>query len=255
MSAKKVLAIGLTVFALVFAAGCSLLSPAPAATPEPTAAATTLDLSNQSKTDADLTALYAQTQLVSLDLRGNALSVDAVTALQAALPNCTILWSIPLGSASFDSDSTELVLPADMTADELKNLSLFVQLANVDASAFSDAAAIKTLASELISVTFRWNIDVLGQSYPSDTTALDLTTATISDPAALTDQLLAFPHLESVDLTGQQLAPETMTALIAALPGTQFLWSVDLFGVTVDSSATEADISEIPVESVEAISQ
>lgn len=255
MSAKKVLAAGLTALALVITAGCSLLQPAPAATPEPTEAATTLDQSNQNLTDADLTALYAQTQLVSLDLRGNALSVDAVTALQAALPNCAILWSIPLGSASFDSNSTELVLPADMTADELKNLSLFPQLTNVDASAFSDAAAIKTLAAELKNVSFRWTVDVLGQSYPSDTTALDLKTATISDPAGLSEALLAFPRLESVDLTGQQLAPETMTALIAALPETQFIWSVDLFGVTVDSTATEADISDRPVESVEAVSQ
>jgi hypothetical protein len=113
MIPKRVFTAALICLVLVFAAGCSILSPEPAATPAPTAPATELDQSNQNLTDADLTALYAQTQLVSLDLRGNALSVEAVQALQSALPNCDILWSIPLGSASFDSNSTALVLPAD----------------------------------------------------------------------------------------------------------------------------------------------
>lgn len=255
MIPKRVFAAALISLALVFAAGCSILNPEAAATPAPTAPATELDRSNQNLTDADLTALYAQTQLVSLDLRGNALSVEAVQALQSALPGCDILWSIPLGSASFDSGSTELTLPADVATDELPRLSLFPALTTVDATAVSDAAALKAISAELPALSISWNIDVLGQSYPSTSTTLDLRSAAIADATALTNALLAFPRLESVDLTGQQLAPEVMTALTAALPETQFLWSVDLFGIAVDSTATEADISEIPVESVEAVSQ
>jgi len=255
MLPKKVLTAALICLVLVFAAGCSILSPEAAATPAPTAPVTELDQSNQNLTDADLTALYAQTQLISLDLRGNALSVEAVQALQSALPNCDILWSISLGSASFDSNSTELVLPADVAADELSRLSLFPALTSVDASAVSDSAALKAISTELPNLSINWNIDVLGQSYPSTTTALDLKSATITDAAALTNALLAFPRLESVDLTGQTLTPEIMTSLTTALPETQFIWSIDLFGVKVDSTATEADISEIPVESVEAVSQ
>jgi Leucine-rich repeat (LRR) protein len=255
MTPKRALAAALICLSLLFAAGCSILEPEAAATPAPTAPATQLDQSNQNLTDADLTALYAQTQLVSLDLRGNALSVEAVQSLQAALPSCDILWSIPLGSAQFDSNSTQIVLPADTAASELSRLSLFPALTTVDASAVSDSTALKAVAAEMPNLAISWNIDVLGQSYPSTTTSLDLTSATITDAASLSDALLAFPRLESVDLTGLELSPDVMSALAAALPETQFIWSVDLFGVTVDSLATEADISDIPIESVEAVSQ
>ncbi|MEZ4628299.1 MAG: hypothetical protein R2912_09550 [Eubacteriales bacterium] len=68
MTPKRALAAAVCL-SLLFAAGCSILEPEAAATPAPTAPATQLDQSNQNLTDADLTALYAQTQLVSLDLR------------------------------------------------------------------------------------------------------------------------------------------------------------------------------------------
>ncbi len=254
MFQRKTRAIALICFALLFLVGCSALQEV-AAQPSPTVPVTQLDQSSQNLTDADLAALYTQTQLVSLDLRGNELSPDAVAALMAALPNCAVTWSIPLGTARFDSTSTTLVLPADVAAEELARLSLFPALTTVDATAVSDSAALKAIAAELPALAIKWNIDVLGQSYPSDTTALDLKSASITDAGALAEALLAFPKLETVDLTGQTLTPEAMTALTTALPQTQFLWSVDLFGTTVDSATTEADISNIVVESTDAVSQ
>ena len=254
MSPKKTLVLALVCLSLIGLLGCTSSEEA-TAEPAVTAPITQLDQSNKGLTDADLTALYAQTQLTNLDLRGNDLSIDAVSALIAALPNCEIVWSIPLGSARFDSTSAELVLPADMTTDELSRLSLFPLLAKVDASAVSYYDALKTAAAALPACEMTWNVNVLGQSYPSTTTVLDLTSATITDADALADALLGFVKLDSVDLTGQTLAPEDMTALADALPETQFLWSVDLFGVSVDSTATEADISNIAVDSVESVSQ
>ena len=105
---------------MLLSLGCAGQSAAPeaAATAQPTQ----LDRSNAGLTDADLAALYSQTSLTSLDLRGNELSPDAIASLQAALPDCAILWSVPLGSARFDSDSASITLPADATADALNNL-------------------------------------------------------------------------------------------------------------------------------------
>ena len=254
MSPKKTLALALVCLSLLSFFGCTGPNES-AEQPEATVPAAQLDQSNKGLTDADLPALYAQTQLTSLDLRGNNLSADAVTALIAALPNCEIVWSIPLGSARFDSTSTELTLPADMTAEELSRLSLFPALAKVDAGTMQDYEALKAAAAALPNCEISWSVDVLGQSYPSSTTVLDLKSASIPDASALATTLSGFVKLESVDLTGQKLAPEDMTALTTALPQTQFLWSIDLFGISVDSTATEADISNIPVESVESVSQ
>ncbi len=254
MSPKKKLALALVCASIVCFLGCT--SPKEAAEqPAAMAPAAQLDQSNKGLTDADLPALYTQTQLTSLDLRGNDLSSDAVAALIAALPNCEVTWSIPLGSARFDSTSTELTLPADTTAEELSRLSLFPALAKVDAGTMQDYEALKAAAAELPNCEISWSVDVLGQSYPSSTTALDLKSASIPDASALATALSGFVKLESVDLTGQKLTPEDMAALTTALPQAQFLWSIDLFGVSVDSTATEADISNIPVDSVESVSQ
>ena len=254
MSPKKSLALALACLSFLCLLGCA----APKETAEPpaaTAPVTQLDQSNKGLTDADLSALYAQTQLTSLDLRGNDLSADAVAALIAALPDCEIVWSVPLGGARFDSTSTELVLPADTTAEEFSRLSLFPLLTKVDAGAMRDYDALKAAAAALPSCEISWSVDVLGQSYPSSATALDLRSAAIPDATALATALSGFVKLESVDLTGQKLTPEDMAALTAALPQTRFLWSVDLFGVSVDSAAAEADISNIPVDSVASVSQ
>ena len=252
MSLKKTIALFTLCLLSLALFGCTKQ-----AEPQEQAASATIqpDQRNKGLTDADLTAFYAQTQLTSLDLRDNDLSIEAVTALIAALPNCEVLWSIPLGSARFDSASTEITLPQDTAAEELSNLSLFPALVRVDATALSAYDALKAIAKELPNCAIGWNVAVLGQSYPSTTTALDLKTAVITNTEALKSALLAFPALESVDLTGQTLSPEAVSALTLALPDTQFLYSVDLFGVSVESTATTADISNIPMESVEAVSQ
>ena len=155
MSPKKKLALALVCASIVCFLGCT----SPKETPEPpaaTAPVAQLDQSNKGLTDADLPALYTQTQLTTLDLRGNDLSADAVTALIAALPNCEVIWSIPLGSARFDSTSTELTLPADTTAKELSRLSLFPALAKVDAGTIQDYEALKAAAAALPNCEISW---------------------------------------------------------------------------------------------------
>lgn len=241
MNRKRILFASLFLFALPLLSGCTLLSAAPETTSVP--AVTQLDLRSSGLTDADLNAYSSEASLLSLDLRGNSLSPDAVRALQAALPNCDILWSVPLGSARFDSDSAQVTLPADMPLSDLNRLAFFPALARVDATALTDAAAVRAAAEKLPDVEFLWNIDAFGQTYPSGTTELDLTQAMIGDGAALTETLAAFPHLAKVDLTGQTLSDEIMLALKEAMPDTAFIWSVDLFGVPVSSADTEADIS------------
>ncbi|MEA4869170.1 MAG: hypothetical protein VB062_00875 [Christensenella sp.] len=238
---------------VLFSLGCAGQPAAPESAA--TVAPTQLDKSNASLTDADLSALYGQTTLTSLDLRGNELSPGAVAALQQALPGCAILWSIPLGSARFDSDSAAIVLPADTPADALENLRLFSALTQIDATALVDSSAVPALAAELTNVTFLWKVDVLGQSYPSTTTELDLSGADVSDVSALAAALSTFPSLTKVDLRGKILSDADMATLTKALPKAQFIWSVDLYGVPVASDATEADISGKAVGDVAALQQ
>ena len=58
----------------------------------------------------DLSDLMQQTQLTSLNLTGSDITIEEYTALQTALPNCDIRWSVPLGGERIDSTATELTL-------------------------------------------------------------------------------------------------------------------------------------------------
>ncbi len=238
--------------------GCAGLAALPQATPAGSEAddpVTQLELCGSGMTDADLAALYEKTALVQLDLRNNALSVEAVSALSAALPACQILWSIPLGTERFDSDSAEIILPPGAAADELDNLRLFPNLNRVDASASTDYEALKEIAAALPDCEIVWTIDLFGQSYPSATTTLDLTDAAILDDAALVQALSPFPRLDSVDLAGKTLSFSAMDALAEAYPDTAFLWSFDFYGVAVSSDMTKVDISDRAVDDLEAFGQ
>ena len=245
---KKLPAFAAVLFLVILLAGCAAAGPAePAATPTPTA----LDLRSSGLTDADLAALAAQTGLTSLDIRQNDLSIPAVQNLLAALPNCSVLWSIPIGSTRFDSDSVNIILPPDAAAKDLQNLTLFQNLTSVDAAACKEYAALKAAAAAMPQCAFSWSIDLLGKSYPANTTGLDLTGVPLGDPAELLTLLQAFPQLDSIDLTGQTLSFETMDSFTAALPDTAFLWDVPLAGTSVNSSLTEADISGRSVANVD----
>ena len=244
---KKTLALAAVLLFLALAVGCAGVSAAPEATPVPAA----LDLRNTGLTDADLPALAAQTALTSLDIRGNDLGVSAVQSLLAALPNCQVLWSIPIGSTRFDSDSVNIILPPDATAEDLRNLALFPRLASVDAAACKEYAALEAAAAALPQCTIAWSIDLFGTSYPSTTTELNLTGVSLGSPGDLAAQLKAFPKLVSVDLTGQPLSFEDMDALKSALPDAAFVWDVPVAGVSVSSGAAEADISGKAVASVD----
>ncbi len=77
----------------------------------------------------------------------------------------------------------------------------------------------------------------------------------IGDGGMLADMRRRFPHWQASISPAMRSPDETMDALRAAMPDTQFLWDVDLFGVLVSSGATDADISGIQVENLELLKQ
>ncbi|MEG1883465.1 MAG: leucine-rich repeat domain-containing protein [Clostridia bacterium] len=229
---------------ICLAAGCAdgLNEKREVASTIATAVPDVLNLSDQGLTDVDLTALMQLTPLKILDLRGNELSAAAMEPLLTALPNCKVVWSVPIGSERFDSDLSALSLP-EVEADALELLRFFPNLISVDATSCTCWEAVAQKAREMPEITFIWEADVCGVQINSADRVLDLANATSIDESALTRVLAVLPNLTSVNLAGKTLTDETMTALNAARPDVTFLWSFDLYGVTVSSDMTELDLS------------
>lgn len=204
---------------------------------EPTAAPTTLDLRDSGLEHID--DLVDQTQLTSLDLRGNDLSRESIDELKAALPNCDILWSVPLGDTRYDSDTTALSLAA-ATDDLVEMLAYFPDLASVTIKTAPDEATASALTARYPEVTFVWDVTINGIRYPADTASLDLSAST-PDLAALKTELKRLPKLTQVVFGEEAFALYDQLALVQAYPDVAFLWNVQL----LDDFSTRSDVTEL----------
>ncbi len=230
-------------FALCFSAA-ALLSSCALSTEPDEAAPVSLDLSYGGITD--ISDLTEQKQLEYLDLRGNEISIEDFSALQAALPECVIDWSVPLGDARFDSASTKLTLP-DSSDERIDALRFFPDLETVRFEQTPDAADIGAFAAQYPQVHFSWNVTIGDVSVSSDTAALDLS-GQPADLSVLPDVLLLLPQLRTVTFGDETFSESDQLALIDAFPDVLFVWNVRLLdGLIVRSDVTDLDLRDYEV--------
>lgn len=212
----------------------------------------TLDLRNSGLTQVD--DLLRQTQLTHLDLRGNEISRESFDRLRAALPDCEILWSVPVGGKRFDSDSAELGL--DQAGDDLADmLAYFPVLSSVTIHTPPDETAAAALTARYPSLAFYWDITIDGNTYPADTQTLDLSKAS-PDLAALKDELSQLPNLTQVVFGDESFPLADQLALASAYPNIEFVWNVQLLDdLAVRSDTAELDLREYKVPDAAAFSE
>ena len=212
---------------------------------------TTLDL--RSSGLSDVSDLLKQTQLTHLDVRGNELSRESFDRLKAALPACEILWSVPIGTARFDSDSTQLAIDA-ATEDLADMLGYFPQLTSVSIKTPPDDAAASALTARYPAISFVWDVVVGGATYPADTTSLDLSSAT-PDLLALKTELKKLPALQEVVFGEETFTLADQIALAQAYPTVSFVWNVQLLDdLSVKTNLAELDLRDYKVPDAAAFS-
>jgi hypothetical protein len=260
-------------------------------------------------------------RLKTLDLRAVEADAALVDRLSAELPNCTILWNVPLCGERFDSAITELTLPTGCNDADLAALRSFPSLKKVDATLCFVSEAFAKAAQAYPDISFVWNVTIdgftihstdtsfvfsgdsaltpeqlgaylfglpaltqidlnetgwtaeqiaalqsaypnktflngitlFGQQIPASAETIDLSSAADVDVAALPELLSAFPALKSVNLQGHTLTLDQLNALQAALPNVVFSCSLELFGQTVSTDATQLELNGYPLTSPEEV--
>ena len=207
--------------------------------------AVTLDLRGAALTQEEIVKIMQTRTLTSLDIRDNDISKETYIQLSGALPNCKILWSVPLGAQRVDSDSTALTLDSATDA-----ASLFEALRFLPALSEADLTASSIGTDELLllmeaypAVAFHARVSVCGAEADSAATALDLSQAAAFDAGELLSALRLFPALESVNLAGRTLSFDEMDQLVTAYPDVHFLWSFTFMDVPCTSEDTFLDLS------------
>lgn len=236
---------------LLLPVGCGVEPAAEAVeTPEPTPAV--LDLSNSGLTD--ITSLLERTDLAELNLCGNEISTRDFDSLSAALPDCEILWSVPVGGERFDSDSTSITL-ASVPDDLEATLEYFPVLEDLTIEEATDYAALTAASAAYPQVQFHWNVALGDASYAQDTKTIDLSGQAIG-ASALQAALPGLPELLQVTFDdASAFTTQEQIALVQAFPDVSFLWDVQLLDdLRVRSDTTEIDLRDYDVDDVEAFS-
>ena len=182
-------------------------------------------------------------RLKMLDLRAVEADAALVDRLSVALPNCTILWNVPLCGERFDSGATELTLPTGCSDADLATLRSFPSLKKVDATLCFVNEAFATAAQAYPNVSFTWNVTIGDRTIHSTDTSAVLPGGTDVTPEQFGAYLFGLPALTQIDLNETGWTAEQVVALQSAYPDKTFLNGVSLFGQQIPSTAESIDLS------------
>lgn len=201
-----------------------------------------LTVSGITQADIDVLKYFPQLQTVdALACRDYA----GLDALSAAYPNVDVLWQLEVGSQLLTKDTTDLVL-GDGTAEQLSfALSRIPTLCKVDAAGCHDYTALEALQQQYPDCDITYTVTAGNQQVSPDVTSLSLENPDLDQLASVLPHL---PQMQKVTLSGSIPSNDAVHALQTAFPGIVFEWSFPLCGVEVSSTATEIDLSNIPME-------
>lgn len=171
------------------------------------------------------------------DLRHMDLSVEEYKDLCAELPDCHILWNIPIGDEVYDCSTREIRLNTVRTED-IPLFSYFDDLQRIDARNATCYDELAALQEALPDCHITWEVHLGSASFAPDTENLRLN-GSGATAKELAQKLSLFSAVTQVELTDTVLAPEQMRQLSSQFPGVAFLWTVEVSGTQVLNTATE----------------
>ena len=144
--------------------------------------------------------------LAMLDLRGQALTPEAVEKLEQALPEATIQWDIPFQDGVISGDTEEVVIGA-LTSEEADTLATLPKLKSVRAESCRDYEALMYLKQLRPDVQIRYQVSLNGKTFASTATAMKLSNIETEEISLLS----YLPDVKTVTLSGGE--PEALAAL------------------------------------------
>lgn len=202
-----------------------------------------------SLTEDDLDNLRYLTNLETVDARG-CRDYRVLQLLSQSFPDLTVMYTVSVGGQELRENATEVQI-ADGEAEQLLSvLPMLTQLETVDALACSDYETLAKMYKAYPQLDVRYTVTVGGKSYPGDTTSLVLENA---DAEELMEKLPYLPALTDVALTGTTPENDLIYEMMCLRPDVVFNWEFELFGVKTSSTATELDLSNIPMESTDIV--
>lgn len=205
---------------------------------------TELDLSGADTVDVRM--LCNMTQLQLLDLRDTALTVAEYEKLQAALPNCRILWQVPVQGQYLELDTLELEITA-LTREEMESLKYLTQLQHIRAENCTDLDMLLSLQERYPQLQVDYLVSIGGKTVAGNTENLSGVSGDIRE---IQEALRYLPKLKKLSLAIAEPDNEAVYGLIQAYPNVSVRWNVQICGKRFASTVRELELSGIQVENV-----
>ncbi len=161
--------------------------------------------------------------LKEADLRDAVVTVEDYELLRSLIPQCRIIWNIPIGDGFYDSSSLSLSI-GDVAEEDVEKFAYFDSLTQLQLTGSSHKSymALERLLPECSIVR---SVDLGRLSAPAEADTLDLrdSAATSSE---LMEKLAYLPGLESVMLDSAAFGRDELSALREAYPGISFEYDV-----------------------------
>lgn len=191
----------------------------------------------------EMQQLLQLSDLKLLDIREIAVSIDEYERLKSALPHCQILWEIPFQAGYVSEDTQELTV-STLSVQDFESFSYLPSLKRIDATACGDYDALMALKAAYPALDVHYTVAIQGIDYPEDTVSLTLEDA---DLTQLRSALPYLPQLKEVTFTGKAPDHEAIYQLMCDYPHIAFRWNLTVFGIDTPNTATELNLSGIPM--------
>lgn len=207
--------------------------------------AQSLDISGKKLRSVE--AFLEFSDLRSLDARGTGMTAEQYDWFRRELPDCRVLWDIPIQGSHYSQDIRTLRVDS-LTPEETELLAHFSGLKELDVGRWGDYARIAALQQQDSNRTVRCQVELAGEWWDNDVVSLVIADA---DAQELLERLPCFYRLESVMLTGKLPGLEELSALQERFPQVFFLWKMKALGMTLETDMTSLNLSHLGPEALE----
>ena len=187
----------------------------------------TLTVSSLSAEDIEMVQYF--TQLRSVDATA-CTDLEAVMQLRNQYPDVQVSWTVPVGSKSCASGTTELEL-SNASLEEIEALLKYLpELKTLNLAGTYDNDAMLQLKQAYPNVAIGWDLELCGVTVNTNDTEIDLSEIEMESVDEVENSLKYFNNLEKVIMFKCGISSEDMDALWKRHPETRFVWGVNIAG-------------------------
>lgn len=203
-----------------------------------------LTVSQLSQEDLELLAYFPLLKTVNAQ---GCTDYAALRTLYEQNPELEVNYSIPVGGESYGPETTTVTLTS-LSREDMQKLEFLPNLKTVDGTGCRELSLLKELAETHPDWNVKYLTAIAGVELDATARSLTLTGAAYQE---LSVGLAAMPQLEQLTILSPKASGEELEKLRQEYPNVDIHWEVTVFGKTFLDDATEVDISDQRIDSIQ----